>query len=111
MSLKNVFFEFDSWELLDESTRELDNLIKLLNQNPTVKIEIGGHTDIIGTEEYNQSLSEKRAIAVVDYLVSKGISSERLSYKGYGNSMPIGDNNTEGGRSLNRRTEVMIVGM
>ncbi len=111
MSLKNVFFEFDSWELKDESTKELNNLIKLLNQNPTVQIEIGGHTDIIGTEEYNQTLSEKRAVAVVDYLVSEGISPARLSYKGYGNSMPIGDNSTEEGRGHNRRTEVMIVGM
>ena len=111
MSLKNVFFAFDSWELKAESTRELDNLIKLLIQNPTVKIEIGGHTDIIGSESYNQTLSEKRALAVVDYIRSKGIHLERLSYKGYGNSMPVGDNSTEGGRELNRRTEVKILGM
>ena len=111
MSLKNVFFAFDSWELKAESTRELDNLVKLLIQNPTVKIEIGGHTDIIGTEGYNQTLSEKRALAVVDYIISKGIKLERLSYKGYGNSMPIGDNRTEEGRELNRRTEVKILGM
>jgi flagellar motor protein MotB len=111
MSLKNVFFAFDSWELKAESTRELDNLVKLLIQNPTVKIEIGGHTDIIGAEGYNQTLSEKRALAVVDYIISKGIKLERLSYKGYGNSMPIGDNSTEEGRELNRRTEVKILGM
>lgn len=111
MALKNVFFEFDSWELKDESMRELDNLVKLLEQNPSVKIEIGGHTDIIGTEEYNITLSSKRALSVVDYLISRGINQNRLQYKGYGNSLPLGDNETAEGRSLNRRTEVVVIGM
>jgi outer membrane protein OmpA-like peptidoglycan-associated protein len=72
-------------------------------------IEIGGYTDSTGTENYNISLSEKRALSVVNYLIKKGISSERLKYKGYGNTSPLGDNVTSEGRKLNRRTEVKII--
>jgi outer membrane protein OmpA-like peptidoglycan-associated protein len=72
-------------------------------------IEIGGYTDSTGTENYNISLSEKRALSVVNYLIKKGISSERLKYKGYGNTSPLGDNVTSEGRKLNRRTEVKVI--
>ncbi|MGE5419538.1 MAG: OmpA family protein [Chloroflexota bacterium] len=109
MQLSNIFYEVDSWELKKESMSELSNLVNLLNSNQNIVVEIGGYTDATGTDEYNVALSEKRALSVVDYLVSKGISAERLRYKGYGNADPIGDNITTEGRRLNRRTEAKII--
>ena len=110
MLLSNVFYEIDSWELKKESKAELNNLSDMLAYNKDLIVEIGGYTDSTGTDEYNQLLSEKRALSVVNYLVDKGISSDRLKYKGYGNSSPIGDNVTREGRRINRRTEVKIIG-
>jgi outer membrane protein OmpA-like peptidoglycan-associated protein len=109
MQLANVFYEVDSWQLKKESLPELDNLVILIAENRNIVVEIGGFTDSTGTNEYNQTLSEKRALSVVDYLVSKGIPSASLKYKGYGNSMPLGDNVTSEGRKLNRRTEARII--
>jgi flagellar motor protein MotB/tetratricopeptide (TPR) repeat protein len=110
MQLSNVFYEIDSWQLKKESISELDNLASLLSENKDIIIEIGGYTDSTGTDEYNLTLSEKRALSVVNYLISKGISQERLRYKGYGNTSPIGDNVTIEGRKLNRRTEATVIG-
>ncbi len=107
--LKNIFFEFDKYNLKKESRVELNKLFNLLKENKTLKIEIGGHTDNKGSEEYNKTLSQDRAKAVYDYLTSKGISSERLSYKGYGESKPIDTNKTEEGRANNRRTEFKVI--
>ena len=109
MLLSNVFYEIDAWELKKESMQELNNLADLLFSNIDVVVEIGGYTDSTGTDEYNLTLSEKRAISVVNYLISKGVSSDRLKYKGYGNKFPVGDNITSEGRKLNRRTEVKII--
>jgi outer membrane protein OmpA-like peptidoglycan-associated protein len=109
MLLSNVFYEIDSWELKKESVAELDNLVELLNLNRDYIVEIGGYTDSTGTDLHNLVLSEKRALSVVNYLVSNKISPERLRYKGYGNTSPIGDNVTVEGRRRNRRTEVKIV--
>jgi flagellar motor protein MotB len=110
MQLSNVFYEFDSWQLKKESMSELNNLASLLSDNKDLIIEVGGYTDSIGSDEYNQVLSEKRALSVVNYIIGEGISSDRLKYKGYGNTSPIGDNVTFEGRKLNRRTEVKIIG-
>jgi hypothetical protein len=107
--LTNVFYEVDSWELKKESMAELNTLANLLTENKGLQMEIGGYTDATGSSEYNLSLSEKRAMSVVSYLLSKGISSDRLKYKGYGNTSPIGDNITAEGRKLNRRTEAKII--
>jgi flagellar motor protein MotB/tetratricopeptide (TPR) repeat protein len=109
MLLSNVFFEIDSWQLKKESMTELDNLVTLLLENSNMIMEIGGYTDSTGSLQYNMALSEKRALSVVNYLIRKGISSERLIYKGYGNTSPLGDNVTIEGRKLNRRTEAKIV--
>ena len=109
MLLANVFYEIDSWELKKESMSELNTLVTMLSENKVLLIEIGGYTDSTGSGEYNLTLSEKRAMSVVSYLVNKGISSERLKYKGYGNNSPIGDNVTTEGRRLNRRTEAKII--
>lgn len=107
--LKNIFFDYDKYALLPESRVELNRLVTLLNQNPEMNIRIQGHTDSQGDESYNQKLSENRAKSVYDYLVMHGISEERLSYKGYGESKPIADNDTEEGRAKNRRTEFVVV--
>jgi hypothetical protein len=109
MLLANVFYEVDSWELKKESMQELNTLADLLFSNKDIAVEIGGYTDSTGTYEYNLTLSEKRALSVVNYLISKGISTERLKYKGYGNKFPVGDNITAEGRKLNRRTEAKII--
>jgi hypothetical protein len=110
MQLSNVFYEVDSWQLKKESMSELNNLASLLSENKDIIIEIGGYTDSTGSDEYNMTLSERRALSVVNYLISKGISPERLKYKGFGNSSPIGDNVTSEGRKLNRRTEALVIG-
>jgi outer membrane protein OmpA-like peptidoglycan-associated protein len=108
VTLKNIFFDFDKYSLKPESKVELDRLVSLLRQNPSVKIRINGYTDSVGTPQHNLQLSQHRAQAVVNYLESKGIAASRLSAKGYGASHPVASNETEEGRALNRRTEVVI---
>jgi outer membrane protein OmpA-like peptidoglycan-associated protein/tetratricopeptide (TPR) repeat protein len=107
--LKNIFFDFDKATLRPESTNELERLTKLLNDVPTLKIEISGHTDSKGADEYNKSLSNNRAKAVLDYLVKAGISAGRLTSVGFGEEQPIATNDTDEGRQLNRRTEFKIL--
>jgi outer membrane protein OmpA-like peptidoglycan-associated protein/tetratricopeptide (TPR) repeat protein len=107
--LKNIFFDTDKYDLKEESRVELQKLTGLLNRNPTIRIEISGHTDNQGSQEHNLVLSKNRAQAVYDYLVGHGISKERLSYQGYGFSKPIDTNETEQGRANNRRTEFRVV--
>ena len=109
--LNNVFFESDKYELKPESASELSMMIKLLDKNPTLKIEIGGHTDNSGTEELNKKLSENRAKSVYDYLVAHGVAAERLSYKGYAATKPVADNNSPEGKAKNRRTEFIVTGI
>ncbi|GAB4145901.1 MAG: hypothetical protein Fur0041_20400 [Bacteroidia bacterium] len=108
--LKNIFFDFDKSTLKPESYLELDRLVKLLNDVPSLKIEISGHTDSKGADDYNLKLSDARAKAVVDYLISKGIKADRLQSIGYGETKPIDTNDTEEGRANNRRTEFKIIG-
>ena len=107
--LHNIYFEFDKNTLLQQSYKELLNLIELLREYPKMKIEIQGHTDNQGSASYNQRLSEQRAKAVVDYLISHGIEAKRLGYKGYGKENPIADNSTEEGRATNRRVAFKIL--
>ncbi len=108
--LRNIFFETDSYELLNESKVELNKLVDFMKKNPTVIAEISGHTDNIGTNEDNQILSENRAEAVANYLMNHNIDSKRLSTKGYGESKPIATNENEEGRAQNRRTEFTVIG-
>jgi outer membrane protein OmpA-like peptidoglycan-associated protein len=107
--LKNVFFESDSYALKKESRIELNKVVKMLQSNPGIRIEIGGHTDNTGTAEYNQKLSENRAETVMNYLVGAAIQPERIVSKGYGLSMPVDTNTTEEGRAQNRRTELKVI--
>lgn len=106
--LNNVLFETGEAKLLPTSFTELDSVAVYLKSKSLLKIEIAGHTDNKGSETVNQTLSEKRAQAVADYLVSKGIEPTRITYKGYGSQKPITTNDTEEGRKLNRRVEFML---
>lgn len=108
--LKNIFYDFGKATLRPESTAELDRLYQLLTDIPSLKIEISGHTDNKGSAELNKELSQARAKSVVDYLLKKGIKTERLKYAGYGFDRPIAPNETDEGRQLNRRTEFEIIG-
>lgn len=107
--LKNVFFDTKRTELKPESITELDNVVKLMTENPTIKILITGYTDNVGKPADNIALSKGRAVAVVNYLLNKGIRNERLNFKGSGEANPVADNKTGEGRALNRRTELSIV--
>ncbi len=108
--LKNIFFEINSAQLQEISQIEINKLLQLMSENPTLKLQINGYTDNVGKPEENLKLSTNRAKAVVDYLVSKGINIKRLVYKGYGETKPVADNKTETGRAQNRRTEFVVIG-
>ncbi len=107
--LKNVFFDTKKTNLKPESISELDNVVRLMNENPNMKIRISGYTDNVGKPDDNLKLSTGRAVSVVNYLVYKGVRKDRLSYKGFGETNPIATNETEQGRALNRRTELSVV--
>jgi outer membrane protein OmpA-like peptidoglycan-associated protein len=107
--LRNVFFETDSVNLQETSRIELDIVLDFLNSNPSLIVEISGHTDNTGSASYNQDLSERRAASVVLYLLDHGIPENRISSRGYGMSQPLESNDTPQGRALNRRTELKIL--
>jgi outer membrane protein OmpA-like peptidoglycan-associated protein len=107
--LKNVFFYTRKTDLKPESITELDNVVRLMNENPDMKILISGYTDNVGKPADNLKLSVGRATSVINYLLSKGVNNSRLSSKGFGADNPIADNNTDQGRALNRRTELSVV--
>lgn len=109
MVLNNVFFDTNEFALKNTSEVELDKLIDLLMANPSLKVEIGGHTDSVGSDEDNKILSENRAKSVVEYLVENGIDASRLTAAGYGEEQPVASNDTAEGRQLNRRTEMKII--
>lgn len=109
--LENVFFDKDSFRLKEESFIELDKVADFLLKNSKLRIEISGHTDSSGKPEYNLKLSELRAKAVYDYLLSKNVQPSQLIYIGYGDKYPLADNETEAGRIKNRRTELRITGV
>lgn len=108
-NLNRIFFEFNSSELLTASYAELDKLSGILKDKPGLRIEIRGHSDNVGSDSYNKTLSVKRAAAVYDYLISEGIDKSRMKYRGFGNKVPVADNDTEEGRSKNRRVEIVVV--
>jgi len=107
--LRNIFFDYNKATIRSESTAELDRLEKVLVENPTIKVEISGHTDDVGGDAYNLDLSEQRAQSVVAHLESKGIASDRMIAKGYGETQPLATNTTPEGRQENRRTEFKII--
>ncbi|UII23486.1 OmpA family protein [Fulvivirga ligni] len=107
--LNNIFFKLDSYELENKSTTELDRLIRFLKINDQIKVEIGGHTDDLGSDEYNKKLSLQRAESVYKYLVSHGIPKAQLRYQGYGKTQPAVPNTSEINRQYNRRIEFKVV--
>jgi len=113
--LENIYYEFNSAELTKSSQKTLDALVAIMEDNPEMQIELGAHTDDIGTDAYNQDLSEKRAKSCLSYLASKGIAESRMSSKGYGESVPIAPNKLKNGkdnpdgRAKNRRTEFKVI--
>jgi outer membrane protein OmpA-like peptidoglycan-associated protein len=107
--LNDVFFDFNSYDLLPESMAVIREFYDFLQNNPKLKISIEGHTDEIGNDQDNLELSIKRARSVYNHLIQLGIDPGRISYKGFGESRPVTDNRSEEGRALNRRTEFVIV--
>lgn len=109
LRLNNILFETDKFELLPVSYLELDKIVQLMQQNKKMIIELGGHTDDVGSDAYNLQLSQKRADAARNYLISKGVDPKRVTAKGYGESKPQVNNDSDNNRSLNRRVELLIV--
>jgi outer membrane protein OmpA-like peptidoglycan-associated protein len=108
--LRNIFFDVGKAELKNQSIAEIEKITQLLVMNPTLKVQINGHTDNTGNAGSNKELSLKRATAVVAYLISQGIDPQRVSAKGYGAERPIVSNDDEDeGREINRRTEIEII--
>ena len=107
--LNNIFFDFDKTTLKSESYVELDKVVEFLQDNSSIEIEIAGHTDSKGSDDYNLNLSQGRAQAVVDYLISQGIDDYRLIARGYGETVPLETNETDEGRAVNRRVEFTVL--
>ncbi len=104
--LESINFETAKWEIQPDAYAELNEVVTVMKENPNLRVKVEGHTDSVGGSAYNQELSEKRAKAVMEYLIDQDIAPERLSYEGYGPSRPIAPNNTSLGRAKNRRVEL-----
>jgi OOP family OmpA-OmpF porin len=106
--LDNVLFDFDKSAIKPEGAAILDRLVAFLKENPEKRVDFEGHADWIGTDAYNQKLSERRATAAKDYVMKKGVDASRLTTRGFGETKPIADNKTKEGRAKNRRVEVKV---
>lgn len=109
LNLENIYFEYNKADLLPESFPKLDGLFEFLKEKPKIRVEISAHTDWVGNDQYNLTLSQKRAASVVKYLTDKGLIKENLVPKGYGETKPVADNKTAEGRAKNRRVEMKIL--
>ncbi len=107
--LANIFFDVNKASLRKESVSELERLVTIMNENPNIKVEVSGHTDSDGNDELNLKLSQARAKAVVDYVITKGVKSERVIAKGYGETQPIAPNDSPENKQKNRRTELKVL--
>jgi outer membrane protein OmpA-like peptidoglycan-associated protein len=106
--LDNVLFDFDKTAIKPDGAKILDRLVAFLKENPEKKADLEGHTDSVGTDKYNQGLSERRTASVMDYLTKRGIDASRISMKGFGETKPIADNKSAEGRAKNRRVEIKV---
>ncbi|MDP2601394.1 MAG: OmpA family protein [Deltaproteobacteria bacterium] len=106
--LDDVLFDFDKSNIKPEAGAILDRLVAFMKENKDKKAALSGHTDSVGTDAYNQKLSERRMNSVKDYVVKKGAESSRVSSQGFGESKPIADNRTKEGRAKNRRVEIKV---
>lgn len=109
VTLEGTHFDFDKSTLRPDAIAKLDHAVQLMTDNASIKVAIEGHTDSVGSETYNQSLSERRAQAVVDYLMGRGIDGSRLTPTGYGEARPVATNDTDEGRARNRRVDLIVV--
>ncbi len=114
--MENIYYEFDKWNILPESEIELNKLVKVLKDNPSWKVELGSHTDCRGSDAYNETLSRKRSESAVEYIVSRGISADRITAKGYGETQLVNECDdgvpcSEEEHRMNRRTEFKILEM
>ena len=109
MVIGNILFNSGNANLRPESYAAMDRLVELMRENPSLKIEVSGHTDNTGSVATNRTLSSNRALAVRNYLTSQGVAADRLEYNGYGPDRPIAPNNNEDGRAANRRVEVEVL--
>ncbi len=114
--MKNIYYDFDKWDILPESEIELDKLVKLMKENPSVSVELSSHTDSRGTNAYNEKLSQKRAESAVNYIISQGVPQSKITAKGYGENQLInrcadGVECTDEEHRMNRRTEFTILGI
>lgn len=109
LTLNYIYFDFNSASLTEQSATELKTIVRLLKENPNITIEISAHTDDVGSDDYNNNLSQKRANSVVEYLKTQGIPAKQLVGKGYGKTKPIAPNDSEENRHLNRRVELLVV--
>lgn len=114
--MENIYYDFDKWDILPESEIELNKLVKVMNDNPSWKVELGSHTDCRGSDPYNKILSQKRSDSAVAYIISKGIAEDRIIAKGYGetelvNKCDDGVKCSEAEHRKNRRTEFKILEM
>ena len=107
--LNNIFFNTGEYELDGKSKVELNKMVDFLNKNKTIKIEISGHTDDVGSDTENMELSRKRALSVQQYLHKSGVSADRISSMGYGETKPVAANDSETNRQMNRRIEWRIL--
>jgi OOP family OmpA-OmpF porin len=107
--IRDLKFDYNKWDIKSEYYSALDRGVEVVKMNPTLKIEVQGHTDSVGSEAFNLELSQKRANAVRDYLIKKGVSADRLTAKGMGEADPIASNDTPAGRAENRRVEFDVI--
>jgi outer membrane protein OmpA-like peptidoglycan-associated protein len=107
--LKNIYFDFNKTELLPESYKEINKLLRLMTNNPQIVIKLEGHTDNVGSYDFNIRLSNARAESVVRYLIEKGIDPHRIEYAGYGFTQPLASNDTDEGRQTNRRVAFKVI--
>jgi outer membrane protein OmpA-like peptidoglycan-associated protein len=110
VSMPDVLFDFNKYTLKPDARERLARISGIILAYPDLKLEIEGHTDAIGTDEYNQQLSDKRADTVRGYLVSSGVTPDHVSAVGLGKANPVADNSTSAGRKLNRRVEMVVSG-
>lgn len=108
-TLENVYFDVDKYNLRPDSYTALNTLLAEMQRNPKMKIELAGHTDSDGDDKHNMTLSQNRSNSVMNYLIEKGISSDRIIAKGYGETVPIVTNDTPANKQKNRRTEVRVI--
>jgi outer membrane protein OmpA-like peptidoglycan-associated protein len=109
IELEGVYFDFDKATIKPEGMAVLDQAAALLQKHERVVVEVAGHTDSVGSDAYNQGLSERRANSVKDYLTSKGVTATRLTARGYGEAQPVASNDTDEGRAENRRVELIVL--